>query len=157
VLKKHFPQLDEVFKTPELLATLLFSAFFIFCPNSDGNSIEFAKHVLLSYTPEAKSTKDLNKSMITLLAILVLTFVCLIHYFSRNSGLFLNKIFAIYKICFVSSLIIAGFNSARLHPGPALKDWNNSGADPKASLTALIYVLYSYQGWENANYVRPFL
>lgn len=149
-------QLDEVFKKPELLATLIFSAFFVVCPNTDGNSLQFAKHVLLTYNPKAKSTEDLSKSMITLIATLVLTLVCLIHYFSRNSGLLLNKIFSIYKICFVFAFVIAGFHSANKYPGPGLKDWGERRADPKGSLTALVYVLYSYQGWENANYVgRP--
>jgi len=68
-------QLDEVFKRPELLATILFSSFFVLMPNSDGNALQFAKHVLLTYTPDAKSTEELNKPLITLLGVLVLTFV----------------------------------------------------------------------------------
>lgn len=75
-------------------------------------------------------------------------------YFSTKTGLFLNRIFAYYKVGLLASIFIAG-TAARHHPGSGADDWNRSrtGYSNSRTLSALIYILYSYQGWENANYV----
>ena len=131
---------------------MIFSVFFLLVPNTDGNSIQFAKTVLLAANPAVAKTEDLDKRLISLIAIVVLTVVCLIHYFSRNSGLVLNLSFAMYKIGLVSAVIIAGFIASH-QPENGLSDWGNQEQDRNIP-AALIYVIYSYQGWENANYVR---
>lgn len=101
-----------------------------------------------------EKTEDLDKRLITLLAILVLSIVCFIHYFSRNAGLFLNIVFAGYKILLIVTFIIAGGVAYRnLGTTDRPDDWNDQKVPNKDGLAALIYIIYSYQGWENANYV----
>jgi len=144
--------LDEVFRRPDLLATILYSAFFVLTATTDGNCIEFAKHVLLAANPLAQTTAELDSRLITLFAILVLTFICFLHYFSRNSGLFLNLVFALYKIIFVAILIVAG-GLAYKKSGHNLHDWDDQAVENRDALAAFIFIVYSYQGWEGANYV----
>jgi amino acid transporter len=111
--------------------------------------------VLLAANPTVQKTEDLDRQLITLLAILVLTVVCFLHYFSRNSGLLLNLLFSAYKICLIVVFIIAGgvaYGTSTDRPN----DWNDQPVGKKDALAALIYIIYSYQGWENANYVRGF-
>lgn len=140
-----------MFRTPELLPAILFSAFFLFVPNTDGNCIQFAKHVLLAAMPNVTDTTELDKRLISFVAICILTIACFVHYFSRNSGLLLNLLFAGYKTVLVIVFIIAGgVASSRIG---AKTDWGNHGATSQNIIGALVYVIYSYQGWENANYV----
>jgi len=145
-------QLDEVLRRPELLATVLFSAFFIFVPNTDGNSLQFAKHILLASNPTVTETTELDKRLISYIAISILTVACFIHYFSRNSGLLLNLVFAAYKVVLVIVLIICGLIASK-KPDNGRSDWGQQPVASKDVLAAMIYIIYSYQGWENANYV----
>lgn len=145
-------QLDEVFRSPELLAAVLFSMFFITVPNTDGNSLQFAKHVLLTALPDVTDTTQLDKRLISLVAICILTLVSFIHYFSRNSGLLLNLVFAVYKIILVFIFVICGCIASG-QPGNGKSDWGDQPIQTKNALAAMIYIIYSYQGWENANYV----
>lgn len=80
-------QLDEVYRRPELLATVLFATFFLFVPNTDGNALQFAKHVLLAAEPSITRTEELDKRLITLIAITILATVCLLHcmFFCKSS------------------------------------------------------------------------
>jgi amino acid transporter len=143
--------LDEVFKTPELLATILYSFFFLFTPNTAGNLIQFAKLILLSANPETTDTKDLDRGLISFIAIVALTGVCFLHYFSRNSGLFLNMFFVVFKIVLLCVTIICG-GIASTQPENGKSTWGQQ-KESSDVLGALVYVIYSYQGWENANYV----
>lgn len=144
--------LDEVLHRPELFATILYSAIFVLVANTNGNALQFAKHILLAANPDITSTNDLDRRLVTFLAISVLTGVCLLHYFSRNSGLLLNLVFALYKIILIIVFIFAGCLSSRQEPN-GRGDWNNQDVTKRDALAAMIYVIYSYQGWENANYV----
>ena len=66
----------------------------------------------------------------------------------------MNSAFASFKIFLLFSVFIAGA-LARHKNGSGLPDFNtkHKGANGADSLAAFIYILYSYQGWENANYV----
>jgi amino acid transporter len=108
--------------------------------------------VLLAANPTVQNTEELDVRLISLLAILVITVVCFLHYFSRNSGLLLNLLFALYKIVLILVFIIAG-GIAYGNSKDRYNDWDDQPVDNKDALAALIYIVYSYQGWENANYV----
>lgn len=138
---------------PELLSTVLYSGFFITLGNTAGNSVAFAKYVLAAATGVEK-TSQFDKRLVNLIAVAILSVICLLHYFSSKMGLFLNRFLACYKVGLLSTVFIAGA-AARHQHGSGLSDWHDtksprSGFD---TLSALIYIFYSYQGWENANYV----
>jgi amino acid transporter len=147
-------QLDEVFHLPELLATVLFSGFFICLGNTAGNAIAFAKHVLLAANPTADRTTELDGRLISFVAVSILTVICLLHHFSQHMGLFLNRAFALYKIALLFVVFVAGVAARNKKPsGKSGFDTVYAGGNKGDSLAALVYILYSYQGWENANYV----
>lgn len=152
ITQAYKTKLDEVFRRPELLTTVLYSAFFVLLSNTVGNCLQFAKHVLLAADPSITNTEDLDRRLVTFIAIVVLTAVCLLHYFSRNSGLLLNILFALYKVFLIIVFIIRGSISSESAPN-GRNDWGNQSVPNQDPLAALIYVIYSYQGWENANYV----
>jgi len=134
---------------------MLFSAFFLVLANSAGNSIAFAKQILLIALPQAGKTSDLDARLVRFIAIVILTVICLLHYFSGKLGRFMNKLLALFKGCLLFSVFVAGVKAAHKE-GSGLKDFtqkHDSGSGIN-SLAALVLILYSYQGWENANYVR---
>lgn len=143
--------LDEIYRSPELLATILFSGFFLLLANSYGNSIQFAKHILISALPELEESKELDPRLIRYIAISVVTLVCLIHWFSSRAGLFLNKLVAWYKTILLLVVFIAGMRYSGKHGS----EWNDSGHTASATdgMAGMVMIFYSYQGWENANYV----
>ncbi|KAF8535501.1 amino acid permease-domain-containing protein [Trichophaea hybrida] len=143
--------LDEIFQVPELLTTVLFSGLFVVLGSSAGNSISFAKHVLLAAMPDISDSSELDKRLVTLIAVTILTVVCLLHYFSRSTGLLFNSALALYKITLLLAFFIGG-SIASTKENSGTHDWNQQSSHFN-TLGALIFVLYSYQGWENANYV----
>lgn len=139
---------------PELLATILFSGFFIFLSNSYGNSVTFAKQTILASDSSIARTTDLDSRLVRFIAIVVLSTVCLLHYSSNRFGLFLNKLFAIFKTILLFTVFVAGVKAAGKE-GSGLADFydNHGVRHPTDGLAAMVLILYSYQGWENANYV----
>lgn len=125
--------------------------------NMGANSITLAKTCMLSVRPEQASG-----DMVKFLAITTLTIVCLTHYFSRRFSIVLNNILATFKIGLLVIIIVFGFiASKRSINGRA--DWNSPPYPrdkpkdiPKDYFTAFLLVMYSYQGWNNANFVSVF-
>ncbi|OAL51370.1 hypothetical protein IQ07DRAFT_643463 [Pyrenochaeta sp. DS3sAY3a] len=143
--------LDEVFHKPELLTTILFSGFFLLLANSYGNSVQFAKHILLAALPNVDATTELDSRLIRYIAISVITVSCGIHWFFPRAGLFLNKFVACYKAILLIVVIGTGLNHSVNHESY----WgeNISRGSKSDGMAAMVFIFYSYQGWENANYV----
>jgi amino acid transporter len=143
--------LDEIYRRPELLATIMFSGFFLLLANSYGNSIQFAKHVLISALPHLEDSKELDPRLVRYIAISVITLVCLIHWFSSRAGLFLNKLVAWYKTILLLVVFIAGM----VYSGKHGSEWDDTVDRGSATdgMAGMVLIFYSYQGWENANYV----
>jgi phosphatidylinositol 4-kinase len=93
--------------------------------------------------------------------------VCLIHAFAPRWGIWLSNGFGAFKLVLLSLLVFTGFaalagtmavpkpnNFSNFH-GPST-DQTFRGS-PGGYALALLQVLYSYSGWENANYVGLFL
>ncbi|KAK7897883.1 hypothetical protein LTR67_004515 [Exophiala xenobiotica] len=145
--------LDEVYPTPELLSTILFAAFFLCLGNSYGNAVTFAKQTILASDPSANRMSDLDTRLVRFIAVAVLSVVCLLHYFSNRFGLFMNKLFAMFKTVLLLTVFIAGMK-ASTKDGSGLADFGkNQGSRGAADgLSAMVLIFYAYQGWENANY-----
>lgn len=136
--------LDEVFYKPELLTTILFSGFFLLLANSYGNSIQFAKHILLAALPNVDATTELDSRLIRYIAISVITVSCAIHWFFPRAGLFLNKFVACYKAILLIVVIGMGLDYSRNHESY----WNESISRGSKSdgMAAMVFIFYSYQG-----------
>ncbi|GAB1320104.1 hypothetical protein MFIFM68171_10314 [Madurella fahalii] len=104
------------------------------------------------------------------IAIAAITVVCLIHAFAPRWGIWLSNGFGAFKLILLSLVVCTGFaalsgrmatprpdpsNFSSFH-GPAMDtpagEENSPGTAANYAL-ALLQVLYSYSGWENANYV----
>jgi amino acid transporter len=130
--------------------TMAFATFFITIANTSGNAIAFARFVMIAALPTETKLEALNSKVVKLVAINIVSVVCLLHYFSHNLGRFLNKLLAIYKFCLLMAVIIAGFCASRVKNGEFDR---NVAQNTKNQLGGLVLVLYSFTGWENANYV----
>lgn len=85
---------------------------------------------------------------------MVQTVVCLLLYFLRRFCFVANNIFALFKVVFILVVAGSGFRTTgREHSGT--KDFSTKQPDASVvdTLSALVYILYSYQGWEHTNYV----
>ncbi|KAF9636685.1 hypothetical protein BFW01_g7581 [Lasiodiplodia theobromae] len=139
--------LDRSYNCIPLLATVLFSGYFIALANTVGNSIAFAKHILVVAT----GASDFNDKaeLVRYIAISILTVVCFLHMISNNLVLFLNKAFAYFKVIL---LFVVAFRGFYMRNPEALSDWSGA-SDFKSSMAALVPIFYAFEGWENAKYV----
>lgn len=132
---------------------------------STGNSISFSSYVLRAATLDAQDGSWLNRGI----AIAAISVVCLIHAFAPRWGIWLSNGFGAFKLVLLSLLVCTGFaalsgrmdspkpepsNFSSFH-GP---NWEKVGENDSAGAAggyalALLQILYSYSGWENANYV----
>ena len=91
------------------------------------------------------------------LAIAAIVVVSAINYFGVKPGSRVLNVFVVLKVAALAVLIGAGFLLAPAGPGPAAA----SGTEPAGASgpllllfgAALIPILFSYGGWQNANYV----
>jgi amino acid transporter len=116
---------------------------------------------LLAAIPSAESSSDFDPRLVRFIAVCILSAICLLHYFSSQLGLFLNKLLALYKALLLFSIFIAGMIASGKE-GSGAHDWTTKyppghGNRGISSLAALVLVLYSYTGWENANYVSTLI
>lgn len=132
---------------------------FVLFAISTGNSISFSNYILRAATGEAQDGSWLNRGI----SVAAITVVCLIHAFAPRWGIWLSNGFGAFKLVLLSLLVCTGF--AALAGTMAVPKPNNfasfHGDNDEATSTqsaggyalALLQVLYSYSGWENANYV----
>jgi amino acid transporter len=154
-------QLDESYTRPRYLASCIFAVFFVLLGNTAANTISFAKHMLGAFDDNPNPDYRLQR----FIALVCISFICLIHLFSRKMGIFVNNALAAYKVCLLLFVVVAGFaclagaggkDQKKTEYGAVnLKDaFADSSGSPYAYASAMLSVLYAYQGWENANYVR---
>lgn len=129
--------------------------------NTAANSIAFAKHMIGAFSDNPNPDYRLQKFV----ALVCITFICLIHLFSRQMGIYVNNALALYKVCLLVFVVITGFVCLGGGGGKHLKsdqiygtkNLENAFTGPSKSpydyASAMLGVLYSFQGWENANYV----
>jgi amino acid transporter len=136
--------LDEIYGRPQLLATILFSGYFLMLANSYGNSIQFAKHILVAAMPDLEDSRALDPRLLRYIAISAITLVCLIHWHSSRAGLFLNKLVAWYKVILLLVIFIAGMNWS----GHNESQWEGSGDESATydGMWGMVLIFYSYQG-----------
>lgn len=119
------------------------------------NALAFARFVTVAALSDYSDGQDLNAKVIKLIAVCIVSVVCLIHYFSTDLGRLLNKVTALYKLVLLVVVFGSGFWAAARVQHVGLGRENDQPPVPNVTsrLGAFVLVLYSYSGWENANYV----
>lgn len=118
--------------------------------NTATNSMNFANQVLISanvhnpsYVPDGR--------LLRFIAIVGLSFFCLLHYFSGRAGRALNQFLAFFKISLLIIVFFAGIARSSEHHKA---DWGLSpNHDKSSSATAFLLVVWSFTGWENSTFV----
>lgn len=151
--------LERVYRHPRYLATCVLASQMILLGFSSGNSLAFGRYVLFaagSTEPDGWTARGLG--------IVCATFSVALHSVLPKWGLRLVNVLGIFKVVILVLIVFSGFAALagrRLVPNPhnfdnafAIEEgdgYGNGGAYGYA--TALLRIVYSYKGWENANYV----
>ncbi|KAK4250289.1 amino acid permease-domain-containing protein [Corynascus novoguineensis] len=151
--------LERIFTRPRYLATSVFAVQIVLLGFSAGNSLAFGRYALLAVgrpMPDGWVPR--------LIAVICMTLVVLLHAVLPRWGLRLTNALGIFKVLVLLLIVFSGFAALagyRLVPDPHNFDkfWaiekgdGYGGGGAYAYATALLQVVYSYKGWENANYV----
>jgi amino acid permease len=131
---------------------------FILLGNLAGNALALGRYIML-----AAGHRDPSPGSMIGIAIVALSLVILLHMSSRRGGIFLNNVFAIYKVLFLLVIVIIGF----VFRGGGLRQKEHLGGQnfaPKTSFAhmskdfsdytmSLLAVMYTYSGYEQPFYV----
>lgn len=151
--------LERVYRHPKYLATCVLAAQMILLGFSSGNSLAFGRYVLYAAgnrSPDGWAARGI--------AIACVTFAVTLHSVLPVWGLRLGNVLGVFKVVVLLLIVFSGFAAIagrRLVPDPHNFDnaftihqgdgWGDGGAYAYAN--ALLNIVYSYKGWENANYV----
>ena len=151
--------LERVYRHPKYLASCILAAQMVLLGFSAGNSLAFGRYVLFasgSNAPDGWAARGI--------AVACVSFSVATHILLPKWGIRLFNVLGIFKVVILLFIVCAGFatlaghrrspdpenftNAFRVESGDG---YSNGGAYGYA--TALLNVIYSYKGWENANYV----
>ncbi|KAA8910684.1 high-affinity methionine permease [Sphaerosporella brunnea] len=149
--------LERAYQRPKYLATCIFLSQMVLLGFSSGNSLAFGQYVLFASGSEAPDGWKARG-----IAIACITFACLLHSTLPRWGMRLFNILGVFKVGILAFIVFSGFAALGGHlkiPKPDTLQhafrWyifeGTGGAYNYA--TALLRIVYSYKGWENANYV----
>ncbi|KAF2158238.1 amino acid transporter [Myriangium duriaei CBS 260.36] len=146
--------LEAAYKHPRLLATVVFAVQAILLGFTASGCIVFATNVMVAAGRTATEWEQRG------IAILVISFITLVHTFFPNIGVKGMNFLGILKIALLLFIVVTGWAilggaSSRV-PDPHVNFRNAfHGSATSANLyaTALFKVLNSYAGWNNAAYV----
>ena len=97
---------------------------------------------------------DIPDGLVRFTAVVVQSVVCLLLYFARRLCFVFNSTFALYKIILLLFIFIVGMVNCR-GPDSGLHNFDekHSGYKGADALNAMLAIIYSYEGWDGANYV----
>ncbi|KAK4175297.1 putative high-affinity methionine permease [Triangularia setosa] len=150
----ELPYLNYFLKLPRFLATCLFGVSFLVFGNTATNSIAFAAAVL-----QASGTAQTAGRMVVI-ALAVNTFSCLLHSMSRKWGIRLNNVLGSLKVTMLVIMVIFGLRWLNLDvardnfdSSTSLKRADNTQWGVYKYAEALIYAIFPFGGFHQANYV----
>lgn len=151
--------LERVYRRPKFLATCVFLSQMILLGFSSGNSLAFGRYVLFA------SGKDSPDNWAARgIAIACVSFSVILHSTLPKWGMRLFNVLGVFKVVILLFIVFSGFAALAGHrrvPDP--RNFDNAfrleegegygGGGAYAYASALLRIVYSYKGWENANYV----
>ncbi|KAF4475783.1 alcohol oxidase [Fusarium agapanthi] len=182
-LVQRLAQLRRKLLGDGLLAHIIYSLMFIVFFNSATNSLQFGRMVLMCINAHKihRSTSDtvvdgddvsatnidadVNHDLMRFIGVTILSIICLAQFFFPSWGRKLNKFLAVVKIGFLVGVIIVALaalsnniEDIKGNAVPRAQDWLEwHGSPSKVQFAkALLAVLFSFEGWENATFVSFF-
>ncbi|CAM1502597.1 Fc.00g073730.m01.CDS01 [Cosmosporella sp. VM-42] len=151
--------LERVYRQPRYLATCVLASQMILLGFSSGNALAFGRYVLLA------SGKEIPVGWAARgIAIACVLFSVTLHSVLPKWGIRLFSVLGVFKVVILLFIVFSGFAALAGHrrvPDP--HNFDNSfkiesgdgysGGGVYAYSNALLNIVYSYKGWENANYV----
>lgn len=137
----------------------MYGIAFLVLGNLSGNAIQLGKFAMSAFGYD-----DPSKGAVLGIAIAALTFAVVIHMFSRRGGIFLNNVFAVYKVGLLLAMICMGIarkcGATFGRPQNETKqttNFENPFPGTVSSLAnysdSLLFILYSYSGFKQPFYV----
>ncbi len=133
-----------------LCAYITFAVLFVWVFNSATNNLQVGRQTLLVVEPR---NQDPSRLLIWFVAVVVLSAVCFLHYFSARAGRVANRLLCLAKLGTLLVLLIAGSIMAARGAKIGCPLSVRNASDVSTYAHALALVLFSYQGWENAAFV----
>lgn len=151
--------LERVYRRPKYVATCVLAAQMLLLGFSSGNALAFGRYVLFASGSEAPDGWAARG-----IAIACITFAVTLHATLPKWGIRLFNVLGVFKVGVLLFIVFSGF--AALNGNLKIEKPNNfedamrieegdgyGGGGAYAYSTALLRIIYSYKGWENANYV----
>ncbi|KAI1405070.1 amino acid transporter [Hypoxylon fuscum] len=151
--------LERVYRHPRHLASCVLASQMILLGFSSGNALAFGRYVLA-----ASGSNEGDGWTARGIAIACITFAVGLHSTLPKWGLRLVNVLGLFKVVILVFIVFSGFaaiSGRLLVPPPG--NFNNAfaievtknygGQGSYGYATALLQIIYSYKGWENANYV----
>lgn len=151
--------LERVYRRPRYLATCVLASQMILLGFSSGNALAFGRYVL------AASGTGLGDGWAARgIGVAATTFAVGLHAIFPKWGIRLVNVLGVFKVVILLFIVFSGFAALAGHlriPQPnnfhnafaleVTEDYGGTGVYGYAN--ALLNIIYSYKGWENANYV----
>jgi amino acid transporter len=151
--------LERVYRHPKYMATCVLASQMLLLGFSSGNSLAFGRYVLFASGSEAPDGWAARG-----IAIACVTFAVVLHSTAPKWGIRLFTVLGFFKVFILLFIVFSGFAALAGH----LKidpphNFDNAfaleigdgygGGGAYGYCQALLRIIYSYKGWENANYV----
>ena len=149
----------------------MYGVIYIIMGNLSGNCIAFG-----IYTLQVAGINDGHDSLVRGLAVLCMTAACLLHAISRQGGIYIIIVLAIFKVCILLAITGIGFaalggktygygpvhgetiTNSITQAGPANLDLHSSFAyvrsDFASYANSILFVVFTFSGNEQPFYVR---
>ncbi|KAK0732046.1 amino acid/polyamine transporter I [Lasiosphaeris hirsuta] len=151
--------LEYVYRYPKYFATCVLASQMILLGFSSGNSLAFGRYILYAAGGELKDSYRARA-----VGVACATFAVVLHGVAPKWGIRLFNVLGVFKVFVLLFIVFAGFAALaghRLVDNPhnfdkafAIESGEGyGGGGAYQYCNALLNIVYSYKGWENANYV----
>ncbi|KAK0736278.1 amino acid/polyamine transporter I [Apiosordaria backusii] len=151
--------LEHIYRHPKYLATCVLASQMILLGFSSGNSLAFGRYILYAAGNELEDTYKARG-----VGVACVTFAVILHAVAPKWGIRLFNALGVFKVGVLLFIVFSGFAALagrRLVEDPrnfdnafALEEGDGYGGGGAYEYSnALLNIVYSYKGWENANYV----
>lgn len=151
--------LEHVYRHPKYMATCVLASQMILLGFSSGNCLAFGRFILYAAGNELKDTYKGRA-----IGVACATFAVTLHAVVPKWGIRLFNVLGVFKVIVLLFIVCSGFAALAGHrkvPDP--ENFKNAfriesgegygGGGAYEYSNALLNIVYSYKGWENANYV----